>query len=58
MHIKEGTFTPAPQRSSKFAMASAQGLIESKLMLRHGEQLVLSICLLYTSDAADDVIDV
>lgn len=43
MHIKEGTFTPAPQRSSKFAMASAQGLIESKLMLRHGEQLVLSI---------------
>ena len=38
-----GTFRPAPQRASAAKLAWAQGLIESKLMLRHGEQLLLSI---------------
>ncbi|OFS23168.1 ABC transporter permease [Corynebacterium sp. HMSC04H06] len=38
-----GTFRPAPQRASVAKLAWAQGVIESKLMLRHGEQLLLSI---------------
>lgn len=38
-----GTFTPAPQRASAGAMAKAQGLIETKLLLRHGEQQLLSV---------------
>ena len=38
-----GTFTPAPQRASAATMAAAQGRIESKLMLRHGEQLLLNL---------------
>lgn len=41
--IPAGTFTPAPQRASVWAMAAAQGRIEAKLMLRHGEQLLLNI---------------
>lgn len=43
MPFTPGTFTPAPRRASAAAMARAQGTIESKLMLRHGEQLLLSI---------------
>lgn len=38
-----GTFSPHPQRVGVAAMARAQGVIESKLMLRHGEQQLLSI---------------
>lgn len=38
-----GTFTPAPQRANRAAMARAQGRIEAKLMLRHGEQLLLNL---------------
>ena len=33
-----GTFTPAPKRTSAGAMLLAQGTMEAKLMLRHGEQ--------------------
>lgn len=43
MEFAPGTFTPAPQRASAPAMAAAQGRIESKLMLRHGEQLLLNL---------------
>lgn len=43
MEFSPGTFTPAPQRASVAAMAMAQGRIESKLMLRHGEQMLLSL---------------
>lgn len=38
-----GTFSPQPQRVGVASMARAQGAIESKLMLRHGEQQLLSI---------------
>ncbi len=38
-----GTFAPAPQRASTGQILRAQGAIESKLMLRHGEQQLLSI---------------
>ena len=38
-----GTFTPQPQHVGVGSMARAQGAIESKLMLRHGEQQLLSI---------------
>ncbi|WP_246014180.1 ABC transporter permease [Corynebacterium endometrii] len=38
-----GTFAPAPQRASRLAMVKAQGLIETKLLLRHGEQQLLSV---------------
>ena len=38
-----GTFSPQPQRVGVAAMARAQGAIESKLMVRHGEQQLLSI---------------
>ena len=41
--FEPGTFQPHPQRASVWTMARAQGLIESKLMLRHGEQQLLSI---------------
>ncbi|MHA2789024.1 ABC transporter permease [Corynebacterium sp. S7] len=44
--IKElapGTFTPNPQRAPAWKMALSQGRIESKLMLRHGEQILLNI---------------
>lgn len=40
-----GTFTPAPRRASAISMAFAQGRIEAKLMLRHGEQLLLNLIL-------------
>ena len=38
-----GTFTPAPKRASAGAMLLAQGTMEAKLMLRHGEQQLLSV---------------
>ncbi|MDR7329385.1 ABC-2 type transporter [Corynebacterium guangdongense] len=38
-----GTFTPAPKHASHAAMARAQGLIETKLMIRHGEQQLLNL---------------
>ncbi|SER48382.1 ABC transporter permease [Corynebacterium cystitidis] len=41
--IPPGTFTPAPQRASPWTMVLAQGRIESKLMLQHGEQILLNI---------------
>lgn len=41
--LPPGTFTPNPQRASVLDMALAQGKIESKLMLRHGEQLLVNI---------------
>lgn len=43
LRFAEGTFTPSPQRASAWNMARAQGMVESKLMLRHGEQQLLSI---------------
>lgn len=43
MDFAPGTFTPAPKRASVRAMAVAQGRIESRLMLRHGEQLLLNL---------------
>ena len=41
--LEEGVFTPSPQRASFWRMALAQGRIESKLMLRHGEQLLINV---------------
>ncbi len=41
--IGPGTFTPAPQRAPLASLAAAQGGIEAKLMLRHGEQLLLNL---------------
>lgn len=38
-----GTFAPAPQRASFASMVAAQGRIEAKLMLRHGEQLLINV---------------
>lgn len=38
-----GTFTPAPRHASHAAMARAQGAIETKLMIRHGEQQLLNL---------------
>lgn len=38
-----GVFSPAPRRATFGQMAVAQGKIESKLMLRHGEQLLLNL---------------
>lgn len=43
MTLSPGTFTPAPARASRQEMMVAQGRIESKLMLRHGEQLLLNL---------------
>lgn len=41
--IAPGTFSPAPRRASRRAMIYSQGRIEAKLMLRHGEQLLLNL---------------
>lgn len=41
--LTPGIFAPAPQRASFGRMAAAQGRIEAKLMLRHGEQLLLNV---------------
>ena len=41
--LTPGIFAPAPQRASFGQMAAAQGRIEAKLMLRHGEQLLLNV---------------
>lgn len=38
-----GTFSPDPQPASISTIVRAQGAAESKLMLRHGEQLLLSV---------------
>lgn len=43
MTFDPGTFAPAPRRVGPQAMAWAQGKIEAKLMLRHGEQQLLSL---------------
>ena len=41
--LTPGVFAPAPQRDSFAAMVAAQGKIEAKLMLRHGEQLLVNV---------------
>lgn len=41
--FEPGVFKPNPRRASPWAMALAQGAMESKLMLRHSEQQLLSI---------------
>ena len=41
--LTPGIFAPAPQRASFGRMAAAQGRIEAKLMLRHGEQLLVNV---------------
>ena len=41
--LTPGVFAPAPQRASFASMVAAQGRIESKLMLRHGEQLLVNV---------------
>lgn len=41
--LTPGVFAPAPQRASFAAMVAAQGKIEAKLMLRHGEQLLVNV---------------
>lgn len=40
--FQPGVFRPNPQRATVAKMLGAQGLIEAKLFLRHGEQLLLS----------------
>lgn len=42
-NLEPGLFSPQPQRASFAKMAKAQGGIEAKLMLRHGEQLLVNI---------------
>ncbi|MDY3127692.1 MAG: ABC transporter permease [Corynebacterium sp.] len=37
------TFAPAPQPAPKAKIVAAQGAIEAKLMMRHGEQQLLSV---------------
>lgn len=41
--LTPGIFAPAPRRASFGRMAAAQGRIEAKLMLRHGEQLLVNV---------------
>lgn len=41
--LAPGVFAPNPRPASFGAMAAAQGRVEAKLMLRHGEQLLLNI---------------
>ena len=41
--LTPGILAPAPQRASFGRMAAAQGRIEAKLMLRHGEQLLVNV---------------
>lgn len=41
--FEPGTFAPNAKSASKAKMIAAQGAMESKLMLRHGEQQLLSI---------------
>ncbi|MCZ9308610.1 ABC transporter permease [Corynebacterium uberis] len=38
-----GTFTPAPRRASIARLVAAQGRVETRLFLRHGEQQLLSL---------------
>ncbi|MCF4006600.1 ABC transporter permease [Corynebacterium uropygiale] len=42
-HFDAGTFRPAPQRAPLGRMILAQGTIETKLFIRHGEQQLLSL---------------
>ncbi|AZA11476.1 ABC transporter permease [Corynebacterium gerontici] len=42
LKFQPGAFRPHPQRASVATMLAAQGWIEAKLFLRHGEQLLLS----------------
>lgn len=42
-HLAPGVFAPAPQRAPLSKMALAQGRVEAKLMLRHGEQLLVNL---------------
>lgn len=42
-NLTPGVFTPRPRRASRTRMALAQGSIEARLMLRHGEQLLLNL---------------
>lgn len=42
-NLEPGLFSPQPQRASFAKMAKAQGGIEAKLMLRHGEQFLVNI---------------
>ena len=50
MTFPAGTFRPDPHRASTRTMLRAQAIIEAKLFLRHGEQLLLSfiipVCML------------
>lgn len=39
----DGTFSPDPGQAPAWKMVAAQGRIETKLFLRHGEQLLLSL---------------
>lgn len=41
--LQPGVFAPAPQRASFAAMAAAQGRVEAKLILSHGEQLLVNL---------------
>lgn len=41
--LTPGVFTPNPQRASLAQMALAQGRVEARLMLRHGEQLLVNL---------------
>mgnify|MGYP006886146954 FL=1 len=41
--FEPGLFEPAPQRAPFSRMAAAQGRIEARLMLRHGEQLLVNL---------------
>ncbi|AZA09223.1 ABC transporter permease [Corynebacterium pseudopelargi] len=40
--FEPGTFSPNPARASVASMLRAQGVMEAKLFMRHGEQLLLS----------------
>lgn len=44
-HFPVGTFTPNPHRAAVSRVLMAQGKIETKLFLRHGEQQLLNIIL-------------
>lgn len=43
--LEPGIFTPAPARASVGRLAYVQGKMETKLMLRHGEQQLLNLIL-------------
>ncbi|GAB3943885.1 ABC transporter permease [Corynebacterium tapiri] len=43
LNLPTGVFAPQPRRASRLRMALAQGRVEASLMLRHPEQLLLSL---------------